>query len=83
MYSLLVVEGFDVVEDTLACLFDLGERLEVCPLVLEWPEESCHHCVVVTASGATHGAGDVHGPERLLRFIAGVLTAVVTGSNDL
>ena len=55
-----VVKRFDVLEHTCPRFMDIGERIKLCPLVFERPEESFHHRVVVTTSCAAHRAGDVH-----------------------
>ena len=59
MNSRRVVAGFDVLEDAGSDLIDIGKVFELRPLVFERPEESLHDGVVVAASSATHGAGDV------------------------
>ena len=54
MDTLWVVKGFDVLKYTQSSVFDIGERVELRPLMFQGPEESFHHRVVVAASGAAH-----------------------------
>ena len=75
MNSVWIVEGFDVLKHTQSSVFDIGERVELRPLMFERPEESFHHRVVVAASGATHRACDVHRSKNLLVLVTRVLAS--------
>ncbi len=54
MDTLWIIESFDVLKYAQSSSFDIGERVELRPLMFQGPEESFHHRVVVAASGATH-----------------------------
>lgn len=61
MDSFGVVEGFDVAERAELRLLDVSERLMVSPLLFQGPEETFRYHVIITASGATHRAGNIEG----------------------
>ncbi len=53
------------------------KSLVIRPLVLQRPEESLHHGIVVTASRTAHRALDLQRPQRLLKRLTRVLTTSV------
>ena len=80
---LLVVEPFDVLHHADSCLGQVAEGLELGPLVLERPEESFDHSVVVATSGSAHRTCDVHGFQYALECIACVLAATIAVMQQL
>ena len=77
MNSFRVVKRFDVFEDAQSRVIEILKLFKLGPLMFQRPEESFDNCVVVTASGAAHGASDVGRLHDLLKRLAGVLTSAI------
>ena len=77
MNSFRVVKRFDVFEDAHSCIIEILILFKLGPLMFQGPEKSFDDCVVVTAPGTTHGAGDVGRLHDLLKRLAGVLTSAI------
>ena len=75
---LSIVKDVDVFEYALLGVFQVGILIVFRPLVLERPEESLSHRVIITVASATHRALDDKSLERLLIVVAGVLTGSIT-----
>jgi hypothetical protein len=73
-----IVKCSDVREHAQRGISHVAERLELRPFVLERPEESFHHSVVLAASGTTIRTLDPERPQRFSVDITSVLETSVT-----